>query len=258
MRPRSASAPRVCSRPNQRALSSESASTLDKDSEQLALLVAVGVGRDVFDRDHADERAPGAQRGVEAAAAERREAVFAGLADPVGDHDRSRRRHRAADRLRQVPLGEAGRNAHALGELGPPAGARVVGHEHDERGVGEEGAHPLANRLDDLAEVERRRQGLRERVQRDEEVVGGRHLRGLVDRGGALRLDLDDEVARERAERAAEQIDDGDLARPSRARIRGGIGRLHRDRRERRDRAGDARCRRSPGGPTRSRRAAAR
>ena len=112
-----------------------------------------------------------------------------------------------------------------------------------------------AHRVDDLAQVERRREGLRERVQRDEQLVGGGHLGGLVDRGRLVRLDLGDQVAGERAERAAQQEHDRDLAgRP----LVGGVDRLHRDRGRRRRCTRRSRSRPRPAGPTRSRRAAGR
>ena len=120
MRPRSASAPRVCRRPNQRALSRESASTLESEFEQVALVGPVRVGRNVFDRDQPDERAPGPQRGVQAAAAQRREAAVVGIAEPVPDDDRVRRGHRPVERLRAGRRRRAGlATADAFGELRP-------------------------------------------------------------------------------------------------------------------------------------------
>ena len=91
MRARSASAPSVRRRPNQRALSIESASRLDRLSMQVPLLAPVHVGHDVFERDQPDERAPGAQRRVQTAARQRREAALVGMHEPVVDEDRMRR-----------------------------------------------------------------------------------------------------------------------------------------------------------------------
>ena len=52
--------------------------------DEVALLAPVGVRRDVFERDQAHERAPGAQRHVHAAPAQRREPVFVGVDEAVG------------------------------------------------------------------------------------------------------------------------------------------------------------------------------
>ena len=58
---------------------STSASRLDRLSMRSRCSRAVHVGHDVFERDQADERAAGAQRGVHAAAGQRREAAFVGV-----------------------------------------------------------------------------------------------------------------------------------------------------------------------------------
>ena len=83
-------------------------------------------------------------------------------------------------------------------------------------------------------------------MQRDEELVGGGHLGGLVDRGCLMALDLGDQVAGERTERAAQQEHDRDLA--GRALV-GGVDRLHRDRGHGRDDSGDRGADRGPAAP---------
>ncbi len=210
---------------------------------EVALLGPVRVRRDVLEGDQTHERAPGPQRHVHAAAAERGEPVFVGVHEAVGDQYRVHARQRALERLRELAVDEARAEAHAFGELDGPRRFRVVANEHDQRAEAHEGTQALAHRVDHLGQVERRRERLRETVQRDEELVGGRHLGGLVDGRGAVALDLGDEVAGERAERTAEEVDDGDLAR--RAPI-GRVDRLHEDRRAGRHRTGDER---SDGGP---------
>ena len=202
-----------------------------------------------------DQRAARPQRHVHAAAAQRREPVFVGVHEPVGDQDRVHARERALQRLGKLAVDETRRQPHAFGELDGPDRFRVVVNEHDERAEAHQRTQPLAHRVDDLGQVERRGKGLREPVQRDEELVGGGHLRGLVDRGRAMALDLADEIAGERAERAAEEVDDRDLARGPRV---GRLDRLHQDRGLRRRSCRRSGFRSRRGDPTRSPRAASR
>ena len=152
MRARSASAPSVRSRPNQRALSIESASRLDRLSMRSRSLEAV---------DARARRLRARSRPTSAPRA--RSAVYMPLraraANPPssGCTRRSSIRigcglvERALQRLREVVVAEVRGEPHALGELDGPHRLRVVAHEHDERGEADHGAQPVADRVDDLA-----------------------------------------------------------------------------------------------------------
>ena len=120
MRARSASAPRVRSRANQRALSIDSASRLERLSMRSRCSGPYTLGHDVFERDQPDERAPRPERGVEAAAGQRREPAFVGVDEPVVDQDRVRARERTLQRLRQIVVVQVRGQPHAFGELDRP------------------------------------------------------------------------------------------------------------------------------------------
>ncbi len=119
---------------------------------------------------------------------------------------------RALEGLREVVVAHERREPHAFRELDRPHRLRVVADEDDQRAEPEQRTQPGAHGVDDLAQVERRRQRLRQAVQRDEQLVGGREVGGLVERGRPVTFDVGDEVAGERTERTAEEEDDGDLA----------------------------------------------
>ena len=120
---------------------------------------------------------------------------------------------RTAQRLGEQVAAQLLRQAHAFGELDGPFVARVVAHEERERTELEERAESRARRLDDLVQVERGGKGLRDTVQRDEQLVGRRQPRDLVPRGFLVQTQLVDEAARERADHPAEQEQDADLGR---------------------------------------------
>ena len=160
MRARSASAPSVRSRANQRALSIDSASRLDRLSIRSRCSRAVRVGHDVFERDQARRARPGRAapcRG-RCGRAPRTRLRRARVHEPVFDDHRVRARERALERLREVVVAHVRREPHAFGELDRPHRLRVVADEHDERAEPERAnAAACARRVDDLAQVERRR-----------------------------------------------------------------------------------------------------
>ena len=120
---------------------------------------------------------------------------------------------RALEGLREVVVAHERREPHAFRELDRPHRLRVVADEDDQRAEPEQRTQPVrAMESTTSREVERRRQRLRQAVQRDEQLVGRRQVGGLVERGRPVTFDVGDEVAGERTERTAEEEDDGDLA----------------------------------------------
>ena len=120
------------------------------------------------------------------------------------------------DRAQRLPRacrrGAAG-ETQAFGELDRPFVARVVADEERERTELEQRTQPRARRVDDLVQVERRGKGLRDAVQRDEQLVRGREARDLIPGRFLVQTQLVDEAAGERAEHAAEQEQDADFGR---------------------------------------------
>ena len=163
MRARSASAPSVRRR-------AEPAGVVDGEGEQarealdeVALLAArTRSGATSSSAIKPDDRVARAERRVHAAAGQRGESAFVGMDEPVVDEDRVRARERALQRLRQIVIAHVRGEPDAFGELDGPHRLRFVAHEHDQRAETDDGAQPLAHRVDDLAQVERRRQRLRQ------------------------------------------------------------------------------------------------
>ena len=187
MRPRWASAPRVRSLPNQHRVVDRERQQARQALDQVALLASVHVGHDIFERDRN-------RRALPAPATPCRDRFGPAPRTPRSRDARGGRRIGAGCELRRARWSGWGSSAslRQAGTVSYPRRARpstpiVVGQrtyasELEPHRASEEAE---AHGLDDLAEVERSREGLRQRVQRHQQLVGRGHLGGFVDRGGS-------------------------------------------------------------------------
>ena len=171
MRVRSSSAPTVRSRPNQRALSMASATRLDEAVDQLDVALGEVVVALVLDGQQPDDRPSGGEDGVEARrrlGGEARTARFG----QVGHADDLLLLERPAQRAGQLV------GAHAQGEPGAlaahevPVAGGVVEHEDGGEVEVEQAPEAPDGGVEDVVEVERRRQGLGDPVEREQQRVG--------------------------------------------------------------------------------------
>ena len=181
--------------------------------EQRDVVGAVTTGHGVLHGHEAHHAASCPQRDVHAAARHRRAAPSVVAREQVGLEDgRAVVEHRA-QRLGEQVAAQATGESQAFGELDVPFVARVVANEEGERPELEQRPQPRARRVDHLVQVERSRKGLRDPVQRDEELVRRRQARDLIPGRFLVQAQLVDEAAGERSEHAAEQEQDADLGR---------------------------------------------
>ena len=171
MRVRSSSAPTVRSRPNQRALSMASAagSTNPFSSSRSRAVKCVVVG--ALDGDEADERASGAEHGVDARARARGQPRAAGFEEVRLAH-RRRGAHGPAQRRREAVGRKRCGHLDSVPAGGHPGAVGLVEQEDGRSVELDEVAQADHRGVEHVVEVERRRQRLGDPVQRVEQRVG--------------------------------------------------------------------------------------